>query len=293
MASFLGLQALASREAVFQIDITDDVMLKSIEAVAGLFMVPDIRIVFENQCYTNERCAVCQEFHQDLTSKNIFKLPSQEMVTFCSRLCLFNGWVDMLTYLKSHNISICMMPTCLMLIPNNDLHVHNIFEIDKIMTYLGSVMNRDKYFKVCSDPLCNRVGVPLNPPPLSSLYVYNPSDTFCCRKHRIASKVCMPGFQWCNNTVEIPESDTHKNDNYELRLEYPYAPVSCDDLWFHSAYHAVQFQRFSSNPTVAEEIRLSTSIGEVDKIVSKNEREVTGKDSTSFLALSDTIKQLI
>ncbi len=116
-------------------------------------------------------------------------------------------------------------------------------------------------------------------------------------KHRNATRFCDRELEGCKlsipSTIILAVDMKSKNFYAEFRNEYKYAPVYCDELWFHSAYHAVQYFRFHQHPRIAEDIRLSKLKEDVDKIVNVHKGKVSDTDDSNFKSMSNSIINLL
>ena len=80
--------------------VTEAVILSAIRRVTKETSL-NIREAFKSYCYTSEKCAVCEEAYEDLVNGDANKIAlNYKDVTFCSKRCLLNGWIDILNSLK-------------------------------------------------------------------------------------------------------------------------------------------------------------------------------------------------
>lgn len=258
-------------------------ILKAIKRVIDSYKILNVRECFESYCYTDEKCAVCEEAYEDLLDGVDGKIDlGYKNVTFCCKRCLLNGWIDILHYLRSNNVYVCLYPCCQLQV-SPAYTFHSTFEDMHLSTYIKTELQGP--CKICSDPICNRLGYDQTEALLfdeSSLNRSILSDflkpkMYCSRKHAVATKLTKSAEDVSIKPAPMTLAITVNcdsllsNTSNELHHTYPYTPVYMDDKWFHTTFHYIVYLMFcKTNGDLAEEVRKTMSLAKVRSLAINN-----------------------
>lgn len=301
-----SLQGLGPTQSVNKPCILgDEIICKAIKELVKKYSITNLRECFESYCYTKEKCAVCEEFYSDMINNDNRIDLGMFNVTFCCKRCLFNGWIDVVNYLKARQIYVCMHPCCLQNVgPNYALHFQ--MERSLLEAYVRNELDSDT--KECSDPLCKRLGFDQTESlnledsgiDLSILDEFTTPKLYCCRKHAIATKMyaqdslCPLSFKPLPTDVSISVNCHSQMSNSwnELHNTYPYSPIFFDDKWYHTLFHAIAYLMHIKDSALGEEIRKTTSVSGVVNLLTENPLGAEYQDDILF-DLETKLQQLL
>lgn len=249
--------------------IIDDVVILSAMRRVVRETSLDIRECFESYCYTEEKCATCEEAYEDILDGEERKISmNQNNITFCSRRCLLNGWMDIISFLSDRGLTTQFFPGA-----QHDIEVRAIQYYIKY-ELLGSGNK-------CCDPLCSRLGysqtdnLTLDSTEMNTSLLFMDPKLYCCRKHAISSKVM--DFITTNTAhpsellVKVDCFNPIENIYSELHNTYQYSPVHVDSMWFHTMFHAVAYYMVCDrDQDLALQIRKTMNVATVRNLVATN-----------------------
>lgn len=252
--------------------LTDGTILSAIGRLANRYKLP-IRECFESYCYTDEKCAVCEEAYVNLEDGDDSKISLMSSnVSFCCKRCLFNGWLDVVNYCRNLGHGVCLFPNCdSVLRPTDELH--SAYEKNLVEVYIHNELQGTG--NPCCDPLCSRLGfsqtesMDIPEEDLNTTSFFLTPKLYYSRKHAVSSKI----VEKIRNNVAAPSTlnvqvncqAQMSNAANELHNTYPYGPILHSDLWFHSMFHAIAYQMccVKKADAVANTVRRTLSTGKV------------------------------
>ena len=181
--------------AAYTCKISDKAIANAFQQLQKYYSIRDIRNCFEVYCYTSERCAVCEEFYVDFSEKVQPISIGIGNITFCCQRCLFNGWLDLVQYLRKYKVNICMSPCCLQQIQPGYCF-HTSAEKSQVLQYIKNDLRCN--MELCSDPTCKRIGFDMSDTiNFSSVDVdiledYVKPKVYCSKKHATCTRIMNP-----------------------------------------------------------------------------------------------------
>ncbi len=265
--------------------ISDFRLIQSILLAKNAYAIPDLRACFESYCYTKDRCAVCEDFYLDEDDLSRIELAIDSNITFCCKRCLFNGWLDVVNYLREQDVFVCKYPMCLRT-TSESTQLHTDIENKRLKEYVRSDL--EGIASKCADRQCHRIGcdismlgVTIDDTYSSPVQYQTASNSFCSRKHAMATRPVKDSpYHRIPENVHVSvacnsESSTWKG---ELHNTYHYNPIYYKGLWFHTLYHALEWLRFKDFPEIREVIRKQTLVEEVRETVKKWRYQIVDQD---------------
>lgn len=284
-------------------DESDAAIVTAIRWAAVRFNIRNIRECFESYCYTDERCAVCEEFYVDLEDPGSTKivLGDYSGVSFCCKRCLLNGWFDVVNYLRRKNINLCNHPLCRNLV-SEQYSYHTNTEKTFIARYVKNELRGS--YEECADPECRRLGynqsdaINLDESDVSTLLLEDLTRPvmYCSRKHALASKITTdsPTVVYSKPSEVDVAADClspHSGMWDELHNTYLYNPIYYAEKWFHTLFHVVAYIRYAHDADFAESIRKTISTASVMELMRNNPLSTVDYPEEEFIKGMETTYQ--